>query len=116
MGTDAPVGLSASETVGANPAMVTTMGAEVTVPELATLSGVAQKSSGGGYRPMSPEQQAIEKLKLRCQLATMSASYAKDIVVAQMAKEPLPIGTIRAMFSEVAEQIHHFCGSKVKEV
>jgi hypothetical protein len=83
----------------------------------AVLAGTAKPmASGGGYRPMSPEQQAIEKLKLRCQLATMSASYAKDIVVAQMAKEPLPIGTIRAMFSEVAEQIHHFCVGNVKEV
>ena len=87
----------------------------------AVLAGTAKPlGSGGGYRPMSPEQQVIEKLKLRQMICTMSASYAKDIVVANMniyaTESPLAVGVIRTMFDEVAEQIYHFCISKMKEI
>ena len=82
----------------------------------ATLSGTAPKASGGGYRPISPEQQAIEKLKLRQMIVTMSASYAKDLVVAVLAKDSLQSGAIRTLFSEFAEAIYQFNISHIKEV
>ena len=83
----------------------------------ATLAGTAKPmGSGGGYRPISPEQIALEKLKLRSMIVVSSSKYATDIVCKQMEREPLPIGTIRTMFDEVAEQIYHFCIGKMKEV
>ena len=82
----------------------------------ATLSGTAPKASGGGYRPISPEQQAIEKLKLRQMIVTMSASYAKDLVVAVLQREQLQSGAIRTLFSEFAEAIYQFNISHIKEV
>ena len=82
----------------------------------ATLAGTAPKTSGGGYRPMSPEQIALEKLKLRQMIVTMSASYAKDIVVALLAKEPMSIGDIKTMQSDVAGGIYQFCIGHMKEI
>ena len=83
----------------------------------AVLAGTAPKPmGGGGYRPMSPEQQAIEKLKIRQMVVTMSASYAKDLVVAVLCKESLQSGAIRTLFSEFAEAIYQFNISHIKEV
>ena len=83
----------------------------------ATLAGTAKPSgNSGGFRPMSPEQQAIEKLKLRQMIVTMSASYAKDLVVAVLAKDSLQSGAIRTLFSEFAEAIYQFNIGHMKEI